>query len=115
AGARTGSPLARLAADCAEVTAWMRSASVDDRLAGSSDFLAMFAVAVAGWQMQRQHDVAASGLSAGEGDPAFLTAKVATTGFFLDRIVPEALGRKAGAMAGADGLYSLTAEQLAAA
>jgi alkylation response protein AidB-like acyl-CoA dehydrogenase len=115
AGALPDSPLARLAADCAEVTAWMRAASVDDRLAGSSDFLSMFAVAVAGWQMQRQHDRATAMLAAGEGDPAFLTAKVATTRFFLDRIVPEALGRKAGAMAGAGGLYTLSAEQLVAA
>ena len=115
AGAATGSPLARLAADCAEVTAWLRGASVDDRLAGSTDFLAMLSVAVAGWQMQRQHDIAAAMLSAGEGDPAFLTAKLATTRFFLDRIVPEAIGRKAGALAGAGGLYTLSAEQLVAA
>jgi 3-(methylthio)propanoyl-CoA dehydrogenase len=114
-GAPAGSSLAGLAADCAEVTVWMRSAAVDDRLAGSTDFLAMFAVAVAGWQMQRQHDAAATMMAAGTGDPAFLTAKLASTRFFLDRIVPEAQGRKAGAIAGAAGLYALSAEQLAAA
>jgi hypothetical protein len=36
-----------------------------------------------------------------------------TVRFFLDRIVPEAAGLRASATAGADGLYSLTAEQLA--
>jgi alkylation response protein AidB-like acyl-CoA dehydrogenase len=115
AGAPTGSPLARLAADCADVTGWLRSASVDDRLAGSTDYLAMLSVATAGWQMQRQHDVASAMLASGQGDPQFLAAKLATTRFFLDRIVPEAGGRKAGAMAGADGLYSLSTEHLAAA
>jgi 3-(methylthio)propanoyl-CoA dehydrogenase len=115
AGAPVGSPLARLAGDCVEATAWLRDASVDDRLAGSADYLAMLATATAGWQMQRQHDIAAAQAAAGEGDPAFLTAKLATTRFFLDRIVPEAAGRKAGAMAGAGGLYALSAEQLAAA
>jgi 3-(methylthio)propanoyl-CoA dehydrogenase len=53
-------------------------------------------------------------LAAGDGDPDFLNAKIAAVRFFLDRIVPEAQGRKAGAMAGAGGLYSLSAAQLAA-
>jgi hypothetical protein len=35
-----------------------------------------------------------------------------TVRFFLDRIVPEALGLSAGATAGAAGLYALPAEAL---
>ena len=114
AGAEGETGLTALADACADVAAWMRDASIDDRLAGSSDFLAMMAVAVAGWQMAVQGRAADAALAAGEGDPAFLKAKQATVRFFLDRIVPEALGRKAGAVAGAAGLYSLDAAQLAA-
>ncbi len=118
AGAAGEDSLTQLADDCAAVAAWMRGASIDDRLAGSVDFLAMMACAVAGWQMRVQADVAATmlanGEAKGEWSPDFLTAKVATARFFLDRIVPEASGRRAGAMAGADGLYCLSAEQLVA-
>lgn len=113
AAAAGESALAALAEACIETAQWMRAASVDDRLAGSVDFLAMCATATAGWQMQRQLDAATGALAGGDGDPDFLVGKQAVARFFLDRIVPEALGRKAGAMAGAAGLYRLNAEQLA--
>jgi hypothetical protein len=38
-----------------------------------------------------------------------------TTRYYLDHMVPEALGQKASAMGGAKLLYALDAEQLAAA
>lgn len=115
AAGSVGEPaLERLAGDCAEVTAWMRAADVDDRLAGSADFLAMLAVGTAGWLMAEQLRVAQSMRAAGEGDPAFLDGKIAAARFFLDRIVPEASGRKAGAMAGAGGLYAIDAAAFAA-
>lgn len=113
-GAEGETTLEHLADACADVADWMRHAGIDDRLAGSSDFLAMMAVGTAGWQMAVQGRAAEAALASGDGDPAFLSAKQATVRFFLDRIVPEALGRKAGAVAGADGLYSLDAAQLAA-
>jgi 3-(methylthio)propanoyl-CoA dehydrogenase len=114
AGAGDEPNLAALADACDAVAAWMHGASIDDRLAGSSDFLAMLAVATAGWQMAVQDGAAAALLAEGQGDPAFLTAKRTTARFFLDRIVPEALGRKSGAIAGASGLYSISAEALVA-
>jgi 3-(methylthio)propanoyl-CoA dehydrogenase len=112
-GAEGEQTLVDLADGCAQVAAWMHDAGIDDRLAGSTDFLTMMAVATAGWQMAVQDRAAAGLLAAGDGDPAFLSAKRATARFFLDRIVPEALGRKSGAMAGAGGLYTLSADQLA--
>ncbi|MCU0729627.1 MAG: acyl-CoA dehydrogenase [Sphingopyxis sp.] len=114
AGASEAPHLLRLADDCADVATWMRSAAIDDRLAGSADFLAMLAVATAGWQMERQRQVAQTMSAQGQGDPDFLAAKIAAARFFLDRIVPEVSGRKTAAMAGADGLYVLSAGQLAA-
>ncbi|MEK6540935.1 MAG: acyl-CoA dehydrogenase [Pseudomonadota bacterium] len=112
-GADGEAGLVVLADACSEVAGWMASADIDGRLAGSVDFLHMMAVAVAGWQLCVQAKAATAMLERGDGTPAFLTAKVATVRFFIDRIVPEAMGRKAGAMAGAAGLYALSAEQLA--
>lgn len=114
AGAHNEAALERLASDCAEVTTWMRSADVDDRLAGSADFLAMLSVATAGWLMAEQLKVAQGMRARGEGDPVFLDGKIAAARFFLDRIVPEASGRKAGAMAGAGGLYAIDSAAFAA-
>jgi hypothetical protein len=83
-------------------------ASLDDRLAGSVPFCTMAAVAVAGWQLMKQAQAVAEGAA-----PSLSATKPVTVRFFLDRIVPEAAGLKAGATAGADGLYVLPAEALA--
>jgi len=101
--------LAALARDCAEVARWMLSeASLDDRLAGSVPFCTMAAVAVAGWQLMQQAAAVAAGAA-----PELAATKPVTVRFFLDRIVPEAAGLKAGAMAGAGLLYALPAAALA--
>ncbi|MEO1489887.1 MAG: acyl-CoA dehydrogenase, partial [Pseudomonadota bacterium] len=101
--------LAALANECAGIARWMRDeASLDDRLAGSTAFCTMGAVAVAAWQLLKQADAVAQGAA-----PALSDSKPVTVRFFLDRIVPEAHGLKAGAVAGADLLYTLPAEKLA--
>ncbi len=101
--------LAALATDCAHVARWMRDeASLDDRLAGSVPFCTMAAVAVAGWQLMKQAAAVANGAA-----PSLAQSKPVTVRFFLDRIVPEAAGLKAGAVAGADLLYALSSEKLA--
>ncbi|WP_324261854.1 acyl-CoA dehydrogenase [Altererythrobacter sp. H2] len=101
--------LAGLARDCAAIAQWMQGeASLDDRLAGSVPFCTMCAVAVAGWQLLRQLSAVEAGAM-----PSLAATKRVTARFFLDRIVPEAAGLKGSATAGADALYSLTAEQLA--
>ncbi len=101
--------LATLATECAHIARWMRDeASLDDRLAGSVPFCTMAAVAVAGWQMMRQGQAVANGAA-----PSLAETKPVTVRFFLDRIVPEAMGQKAGAIAGADLLYALPSEKLA--
>ncbi len=101
--------LAHLAQDCAAIARWMRDeASLDDRLAGSVPFCTMAAVAVAGWQLMKQAAAVAAGAA-----PSLSATKPVTVRFFLDRIVPEAAGLKAGAIAGADLLYALPAEALA--
>ena len=94
--------------DTRAVARWMLEADTDDRLAGSYPFLTMLATTVCGWLLERQ------GRAAGEtGD--FAIRKRATVAFYLDRLVPEARGLGMAAMAGADGLYMLSAEQFAVA
>ncbi len=101
--------LRALAEDSSAVALWMRSeASLDDKLAGSVPLCTMMAVAVAGWQLLRQAQAVAEGEA-----PALAATKPVTARFFLDRIVPEAAGLKASALAGAGALYELTASQLA--
>jgi alkylation response protein AidB-like acyl-CoA dehydrogenase len=101
--------LVALAQDCVVVAEWMRdTASLDDRLAGSVAFCTMSAVAVAGWQMVLQARAVAAGSA-----PALAASKPVTMRYFLDHVVPEAMGQKAAATGGARLLYALSAEQLA--
>ncbi|MFM9977264.1 MAG: acyl-CoA dehydrogenase [Sphingomonadaceae bacterium] len=102
-------------ADAVDVAAdWMLAAAPDDRLAGSYPFLDMVATMTAGALMARQGKVARERLARGEGDPAFLKAKQVTVRYYLDHLVPEALGKAAAATAGAELLYELDADALAA-
>jgi alkylation response protein AidB-like acyl-CoA dehydrogenase len=92
--------------DCVEVAAAsFRSAGQDERLAGSVPFLAMCAVLVAGWLLERQSRIV--------GDGPFHDAKKAATTYFLSAIVPEAIGLAASAELGAAPLYAVPAETLA--
>ncbi len=84
----------------------LAGAGHDDRLAASYPFLTMAAVAVCGWLMERQGRVAA--------DDAFGVAKRAAVRFYLDQIVPEAIGLTAAATATADVLYAIPADAFAA-
>jgi hypothetical protein len=70
----------------------------------------MLSVAVSGWLMSRQLRAA----EAGEGDPLFLQMKTAAARFYLEQIVPEAIGLKDAATAPADLLYAVSEEAFAA-
>ncbi len=111
AGAAEEAGLTALVEAVAHTVDWMRSASVDDRLAGSYPLLTMLSVATCGWLMVQQAAAAESAL-AGDPDNAFLKAKQVTARFYLDRIVPEALGLAAQAVGGAGLLYAMEADAL---
>jgi alkylation response protein AidB-like acyl-CoA dehydrogenase len=108
--------LTTLFSDVLKVTEWMQGGGtgVEDRLAGSYPLLTMMAVCVAGCLMEKQRATAAAMLASGEGDPAFLTMKVAAADYFTRVIVSEASGLKAAAMAGSELLYSVSDEAFAA-
>jgi hypothetical protein len=88
----------------------LRDAGPDDRMAGSYPFLTMLSVAVAGWLMKRQLEALATEGATGD----WAAMKRAAIRYYLDQAVPEALGLEAQAVAGADLLYSVSAEAFAA-
>jgi alkylation response protein AidB-like acyl-CoA dehydrogenase len=102
--------LLRLIDACEEVARHLLASETDDRLAASYPFLTMLSVAVCGWLMEESGRIAARS----EGDPAFLGMKAATARFYVEQIVPEAMGLKAAAMAGAETLYAIDAAAFAA-
>ena len=113
AEAKDDESLMALTQACEDVRQWMASgdASIDDRLAGSYPFMTMLATATCGMLMHKQHRIARSELA--DGDDPFLKSKLVTTRYYLDHLVPEALGLKAAAMGGADILYRLSSAELA--
>ncbi len=89
--------------DTVEVAAAsLRSASPEDRLAGSYPFLTMCSVMVAGWLVERL----ARAPDASDRDRA-------AAEYFLSVVVPEALGLGAGAESGAALLFAVPAAALA--
>lgn len=105
--------LSALAHACAEVTEYMLGAETDDRLAGSYAFTTMMAVATSGSLMLKQLH-AAEQETASNGSSPFLRSKIAACRYYLDVMVPEALALKGSAMSGAEMLYAINAEELAA-
>ncbi len=102
--------LRALAEACGRVAAHLLAAGPDDRLAASYPFLTMLATATSGWLMARQR----AALADYDGDPNFRSMKDAAARFYLDQIVPEALGLEAAATAPASALYAVSEEAFAA-
>jgi 3-(methylthio)propanoyl-CoA dehydrogenase len=92
---------------CEIVGQRLAAADVDDKLAASYPFLTMLSVASCGWLLERQ-------ARAATGDDAFAQMKRAAVRFYLEQIVPEALGLEAAASANAEVLYAVSAEAFAA-
>jgi 3-(methylthio)propanoyl-CoA dehydrogenase len=101
-------PLRDLIDACDRIGRELLGAQADDRLAASYPFLTMCSVAVCGWLMEREGRIAAA------GDTPFLKVKAAAARFYVEQIVPEALGLQAAARAKADVLYQVDAATLAA-
>jgi hypothetical protein len=69
--------------------------------AGSAPYLDMLGAVCTGWLMTRQALAAARRLAAGEGNAAFLVAKVKTARFYAEHFLERAQGGLAGALGGA--------------
>jgi 3-(methylthio)propanoyl-CoA dehydrogenase len=110
-GGASGEPALLRLADAVEGAAErLLGADADDRLAASYPFLTMLATATAGWLMRRTLDAAEA-----EGEDGASPLMRAAARFFLDQIVPEALGLEAAARAPAAILYAVPAEAFAGA
>ncbi|GGF49399.1 acyl-CoA dehydrogenase [Aliidongia dinghuensis] len=94
---------------CEEVGRNLLGCDADDRLAASYPFLTMLSVGVCGWLMEKSGRLAARSGS----EPSFLRMKQAAGRFYVEQIVPEALGLRAAAMAKATLLYAVDAETFA--
>ncbi|KQM65482.1 acyl-CoA dehydrogenase [Sphingomonas sp. Leaf17] len=106
-GEATHAELTALIDACEAVGRRLATADADDRLAASYPFLTMLSVATCGWLMERMGRAAT-------GDDAGMAMKRAAVRFYLDQIVPEAMGLRAAATATAEALYAVEAEVFAA-
>ena len=78
--------------------------------AGSVTYLMLAGNVMAGWQMARALIAAERGLAAGEGDSAFLEAKVATARFYAEHLLGKAAGLRDAIVEGADSVTAMALE-----
>ncbi|MFZ3000461.1 MAG: acyl-CoA dehydrogenase [Undibacterium umbellatum] len=79
--------------------------------AGSVLYLKLAGIVFGGWQMARAAIIAQQKLDAGEGDAAFLKAKIATARYFADHILSAAQGLRSAIVEGSAGVMALPEEQ----
>ena len=79
--------------------------------AGSVLYLKLAGIVLGGWQMARAALVAADKLSKGEGDAAFLQAKIVTARFFAEHFLPQASALRAAIEYGGAASLALSEEQ----
>jgi acyl-CoA dehydrogenase len=111
--AAIGARLAHAATVAGRATAWMAGAyGTNTRAAhaGSVAFLRMWGVFAGGWQMARAAEIAARKLAAGEGDGAFLRAKLVTARYYADALLPQ-VDSYAAAVDGSGAALELTAAE----
>ena len=111
--------------ECSAIVPWLddalsatRTASLwlagnnnpDDVAAGATPYLKMMGLTLGGWLLARQ-----ALASRQHPDPAFAAAKRATARFFAEHLLPQVQGLGAAAMRGAELLYAIPEDGLAAA
>ena len=75
--------------------------------AGSVTYLMLAGNVMAGWQMARALIAAETALAAGDGDRAFLEAKVATARFYAEHLLGKAPGLRDSIVEGADSVTAM--------
>jgi alkylation response protein AidB-like acyl-CoA dehydrogenase len=101
----------KAAAECVD---WIVATSGTDPKAvhaGAVPFLKLCGVVFGGWQMARAALAAQARLAKGEGDAAFLNAKVTTARFFADHHLSQATALRDVVLEGSAGVLALTEEQ----
>ena len=85
-------------------------AGPNDKYAGSVPYLMLAGNVVAGWQLARALLVAEAQLARGEGDAAFLRAKVATARFYAEHLLSKAPGTRDAIVDGGASVTALALE-----
>ena len=102
------SRLAAAAGSGREATEWLcdrlAQGAYDDALAGATPYLELMGTLTGGWLMARSWIEADRMAGDGEGDPHFLSAKRATSEFYLTQLLPRTSALVPAATAGADQL-----------
>ncbi|WBX84887.1 acyl-CoA dehydrogenase [Sphingosinicella microcystinivorans] len=97
-------------------TTWLAdggaAGGADDNAAGATPYLRMFGLTVGGWLLAKQASAAARRRAAGEGDPAFLNAKIVTARFFAEQFLPQAAALLGPVTRGAETLFAIPEEAL---
>jgi alkylation response protein AidB-like acyl-CoA dehydrogenase len=99
--AAIGRLLAAAIAAVETATAHLLRAEPAEAAAGSVAYLDLFGIAGGGWLMARQALAADRLLGAGDGDPAFLRAKIATARFYAEHFLALAPGHLPAILGGA--------------
>ncbi|MCG2839921.1 acyl-CoA dehydrogenase [Sandaracinobacter sp. RS1-74] len=83
-----------------------------DTAAAATPYLRMFGLTIGASLLARQAAEAARQLEEGQGDPAFLKAKIATARFFAEQLLPAAPALLGPVTRGADLFYAIPEEAL---
>ena len=98
-----------------QATFWLAQkgfANPDEVGGAATDYLRIFGLVCLGWMWLKMRKVAQQKLSAGaDGMEAFCDAKIKTSRFFAQKMLPEADARFKSLTAGAEPMMALTAEQ----
>jgi len=78
--------------------------------AGSVPYLMLAGNVMAGWQMARALLAAERGLATGDGDTAFLKAKIATARFYAEHLLSKAPGQRDAIVEGAGSVTAMALE-----
>ncbi len=96
-----------------ETTNWLLdSSNPNDGLAGATPYLRQFGVVAGGYYLGRSALIAHN-LLEGNGDDPWLRAKIDTSRFYADQILPQAAGSAPAVMVGVDQLFAIDGDLLA--
>jgi 3-(methylsulfanyl)propanoyl-CoA dehydrogenase len=102
-GTEADGPLQKLREVVESVVERLREMDLEDRLAGSYPFLTLLSTLVCGWLMKRQaRALEGDGIA---GNRHFTATKRAACAYYLEHVVPEAMGLAAQSTAGAALFY----------
>ena len=93
---------------------WMVSSTATNpraAYAGSVPYLKLWGITAGGWQMARAAKIAVEKLALGEGNPAFMRAKLATARFYAESLLPLADAYAQSATSGSRDALELAADQ----